>query len=119
LIALKWADIDFENLQIDVNRSVVHQVVGNCKTEASQKPVPLDSSVCRRSLLWKQSSAYNQPEHCVFASRWMKGRQPLWPDSLLKRWIQPARNAWGITKRIGWHTFRHTYSTLLRATEKT
>jgi len=22
----------------------------------------------------------------------------------------------GITKRVGWHTFRHTYSTLLRAT---
>ena len=21
----------------------------------------------------------------------------------------------GITKRVGWHTFRHTYSTLLRA----
>jgi integrase len=23
----------------------------------------------------------------------------------------------GITKRIGWHTFRHTYSTLLRSTD--
>ena len=115
LIGLKWADIDFENLQIDVNRSVVHQVVGNCKTEASQKPVPLDSSVAEDLWLWKQSSAYNQPEDWVFASPWMKGRQPLWPDSLLKRWIQPAAKRVGITKRVGWHTFRHTYSTLLRA----
>jgi integrase len=45
LIGLKWDDIDFENLQVNVIRSVVHQVVGNCKTEASQKPVPLDASV--------------------------------------------------------------------------
>src|SRR5713226_5039026 len=45
LIGLKWSDIDFENLQINVIRSVVHQVVGNCKTEASQKPVPLEASV--------------------------------------------------------------------------
>ncbi len=45
LIGLKWSDIDFEKLQINVTRSVVHQVVGNCKTEASQKPVPLEASV--------------------------------------------------------------------------
>jgi len=29
--------------------------------------------------------------------------------------IKPAARRIGITKRIGWHTFRHTYSTLLRA----
>lgn len=36
LAGLKWQDIDFENLQIDVQRSVVDQVVGLCKTEASR-----------------------------------------------------------------------------------
>jgi integrase len=115
LIGLKWSDIDFENLQINVTRSVVHQVVGNCKTEASQKPVPLESSVGEDLWLWKQSSPYNRPNDWVFASPWTKGKQPLWPDSLLKRWIQPAAKRVGITKRVGWHTFRHTYSTLLRA----
>ena len=51
----------------------------------------------------------------MFASPWTKRKQPLWPDSLLRRWIQPAAKRVGITKRLGWHTFRHTYSTLLRA----
>ena len=29
--------------------------------------------------------------------------------------IQPAARRLGITKRIGWHTFRRTYTTLLHA----
>ena len=115
LIGLKWMDIDFEKLQINVTRSVVHQVVGNCKTEASQKPVPLEATVAEDLWLWKQSSPYNRPEDWVFASPWTKGKQPLWPDSLLKHWIQPVAKRVGITKRLGWHTFRHMYSTLLRA----
>ena len=33
----------------------------------------------------------------------------------MKRCIKPvARNA-GITKNIGWHTFRHSFGTLLKA----
>lgn len=29
--------------------------------------------------------------------------------------MKPAVTRAGITKRVGWHTFRHSYSTLLRA----
>jgi integrase len=42
LLALKWRDIEFENLQIIVQRSIYGNVAGNCKTEASKKPVPMD-----------------------------------------------------------------------------
>ena len=34
---------------------------------------------------------------------------------VLKRYLQPAAERAGIAKRVGWHTFRHTFSTLLRA----
>jgi site-specific recombinase XerD len=33
----------------------------------------------------------------------------------MRRDIRPVAEKLGITKRIGWHTFRHTYSTLLLA----
>jgi len=115
LIGLKWSDVDFEKLQINVTRSVVHQVVGRCKTEASQKPVPLDPVVAEDLWFWKQTTRYNTPEDWVFASETMNGKQPLWPDSLLSRRIKPAARKVGIEKRVGWHTFRHTYSTLLKA----
>jgi integrase len=32
----------------------------------------------------------------------------------MRKQIHPAIEKLGITKRIGWHTFRHSYSTLLR-----
>jgi len=38
LLALRWCDVDFENLELRVTRSIWHQVLGNCKTEASAKP---------------------------------------------------------------------------------
>src|SRR5260370_36770443 len=41
LLALKWRDIEFENLQIIVQRSIYGNVVGNCNTESSKKPVPM------------------------------------------------------------------------------
>ena len=44
-----------------------------------------------------------------------KGREPFWPNTLLRKVISPAAVRAGVKKRIGWHTFRHTYSTMLIA----
>jgi integrase len=45
----------------------------------------------------------------------MNGTQRYWLENLMRRYVWPAAKRAKITKRIGWHTFRHTYSTLLRA----
>jgi integrase len=115
LLALKWEDIDFERLQIDVRRSIYLNVVGNCKTEASRKPVPLDLTLAAELWSWKQDSVYRQPQDWVFASPHSRGRNPYWPDILLSRVIRPAALRAGIRKHIGWHTFRHSFSTMLMA----
>ncbi|MGI9069682.1 MAG: tyrosine-type recombinase/integrase [Pyrinomonadaceae bacterium] len=44
-----------------------------------------------------------------------KGKSSRRPDVVLTKVIQPAARRAGIKKRIGWHTFRHTYSTTLVA----
>lgn len=115
LLALRWRDVDFENLELNVTRSIWHQVIGHCKTEASAKPVPLDAYMADDLRRWRRQSAYAQDDDYVFASETMKGKQPYWPDNLMKRHIRPAATANGIHKRIGWHTFRHTFGTLLKA----
>jgi integrase len=115
LLALRWSDVDFENLELNVTRSIWHQVVGNCKTEASAKPVPMDSYMAEDLLRWRRQSDYASDDDYVFASETMKGKQPYWPDNLMKRHIRPVARANGINKNIGWHTFRHSFGTLLKA----
>jgi site-specific recombinase XerD len=52
----------------------------------------------------------------LFASVRLNGAKPLSPDSLLKRSIRPALKRAGIVgKQIGWHNFRHSLATNLRA----
>jgi integrase len=45
IFGLKWGDIDFAQRAMSVTRSIAYGVVGPCKTESSQKPVPLHSTV--------------------------------------------------------------------------
>jgi integrase len=115
LLALKWQDLNFESLEINLSRGVVHQVVGALKTEASQKPLPLDKELASSLLEWRRLSPFDQETDWIFASPEMKGEQPYWPENLLRRHIRPAAKRCGIHKTIGWHTFRHSYATLLKA----
>src|ERR1035437_4651765 len=41
--------------------------------------------------------------------------KPYWPDETLKRHVLPAAKRAGITKKIGWHSFRRTLATLLQS----
>jgi integrase len=115
LFGLKWGDIDFAEGQMHVTRSIVYGVVGPCKTEASQKPVPIHSILAETLLHWRKGVRYTSEEDWVFASNRYRGRRPYWGQAILRKYIRPAAQRVGIQKRFGWHTFRHTYSTLLRS----
>jgi integrase len=116
LFALQWKDVDFEAKQIHVNRSIVQNVIGICKTESSQKPVPVHEHLLEALRQWRAVTPYRASESWVFASRLNQGRWPYLAQEIMRRHIRPAARRLGIAKRIGWHTFRHTYSTLLRST---
>jgi len=120
LTGIPWGDIDFANLLIDVRRSVVDQVVGRCKTEASQKPVPIDEFTAQDLLAWYRVTSYREPGDWVFTSNShragkKRGKQPLWLQSIMRYHIEPVIRELGIDKRVSWHTFRRTYTTLLQA----
>jgi len=115
LLGLKWSDVDFEQFEIRIVRDVVNQRIEHCKTEASRKPIPIDVDIAEALWSWKLHSAYQQPNDWVFASPHRKGKQPYWPGSLYRTYLKPALEAIGITERVGWHTLRHTFGTLMKA----
>jgi integrase len=120
LAGLKWEDIDFKNLLVNVVRSVVDQRTGKCKTEASAKPVPIDEYTARDLLAWYRQTPYREPEDWVFATDSARagkkrGKQPLWLSKIMQYHIQPLVRKLGINKHVGWHTFRRTFTSLLTA----
>jgi len=114
LFALKWKDVDFAAKQATVTRSIVSQVVGICKTEASQKPVPLHESLAQALLEWRTHTSFRKREDWVFASPHSSGKHPYWAQAIMRYHIAPASRGIQLQKRVGWHTFRHTYSTMLK-----
>ena len=115
LFALKWGDINFSAGTMSVARSIVHGFVGPCKAEFSQKPVPIHPVVGEALIKWREQTSYREPQDWVFASRHSHGVQPYWGQTILQKHLRPAARELGIETRFGWHTFRHTYSTLLRS----
>ena len=115
LFGLKWEDIDFAEAEIRIVRSVVDQVEGPPKTHSSRRPIPMSSELAIALGNWRKQTEYAKPSDWVFASPLALGNQPYWPDAVLKRHILPAAQRAGITKRIGWHTFRRTLATLLQS----
>ena len=115
LFGMKWCDIDFAQHTMNVMRSIVYGVVGPCKTESSQKPVPIHPTVVDAFAKWREVCRYNKSDDWVFASRRHRGRKPKWGQAILRKYIRPVAQSVGIQKQFGWHTFRHTYSTLLRS----
>ena len=106
--------MDFIGGRIEITRSVVDQVVGKCKTEASKKPVVIDEHIAQALIAWRQESTYTAPDDWVWASLRKKGKQPLWLSTIMRYYIQPAVRRAG-QKTVGWHTFRHTFSSLVKS----
>jgi integrase len=120
LAGLRWGDFDFNNLTVAVIRSLVDQHVGKCKTEVSKKLMPLDPYTAEDVRTWYRETPYKAPSDYVWATDAKRagakrGRQPVWLGTVMRDHIQPIALKLGIKKRIGWHTFRHTFSTLLKA----
>jgi integrase len=93
------------------------QHVGKC--EVSQKTVPIDEYIAADLMEWYRETPYRAPTDWVFAADSnrpgrKRGKQPIWLCTVMSYHIQPIAKKLGITKRISWHTFRRTYSSILQ-----
>jgi len=80
----------------------------------------MDPYIAEDLLAWYEQTPYRAPSDYIWATdpkraRSKRGQQPVWLSTVMREHIQPIARKLGITKRIGWHTFRHTFSTLLKA----
>jgi len=113
LVGLQWGDFDWKNRYVMIRRGVVIGKVGDVKTRCSNKAIPLDPDLASTLSSYKQDKAPDAGEKdWVFPST--RTGNPWWPWTLQRDHLLPAGIRAGLG-RIGWHTFRHTYSTMLRA----
>jgi integrase len=62
LFALRRGDIDFSQGGMNVTRSIAYGIVGRCKTEASQKPVPVHPILAAALVDWRDRCKYREPD---------------------------------------------------------
>jgi integrase len=77
LSGVKWLDIDFKEKVLTPMRSIVKQHIGDVKTEASKKQIPLDDDLVAELLAWRKETPYAGDSDYVFASLKMKGKAVL------------------------------------------
>jgi integrase len=110
IMGLQSQDFNWEDLTVFIRRGVVNGRSGDTKTEASQKSLPIDLRLARSLQGLLKRKLHIDLQDWVFANN--DGR-PRGQQNILQRHLRPAALRAGIGK-IGWHTFRHSYSTMLR-----
>lgn len=113
ILGLQYGDIDWDKLEMYVQRAVVLGVVGRVKTKQSKGRMPLDPDLAELLLDYKLRTNPN-----ASATDWLfvnpdTGR-PWRPSHIQTKYIRPAGEK-VCGEGIGWHNFRHTFSTMLRA----
>ena len=104
---------------MNVTRSIVYGVVGPCKTESSQKPVPVHPVLADALIMWKTHSTYTKPNDWVFASKRHRGRKPYWGRAILRKYIRPVALRGGIQKRFGWpHVSTHILNSFAKCRDR-
>jgi integrase len=114
LAGLQWGDFDWASRQVHIQRGFVVGHVDEVKTANSNRNLPVHCALANLLLEYKAETAPEAADtDWLFPSPYGTGR-PRWPWTIQSRILLPTGIRIGLG-RIGWHTFRHSYSTLLRS----
>ena len=112
-LALRWEDVDWLGLRLNIRRGIVNQTVDDVKTEGSAKTFDLTQDLLDRIRAHKARAISSESGNWIFASPIRLGRLP-YSYSGVSREVQRAGVAAGIG-HLGTHSFRHTYRSWLDA----
>ncbi|PYX26233.1 MAG: hypothetical protein DMG82_02575 [Acidobacteria bacterium] len=110
-LALKWADVDWLNGTLRIERGIVQQIVDDVKTDDSRRTLTISDDLLEVLKVWKQTTQFSASEDWMFASPVQIGRLP-YSYTGVKQELQRAADAAGIG-HLRSHAFRHTYRTWL------
>jgi integrase len=110
---LQWQDVDFDELWLHLRRGIVRTVETKLKTEGSRRGVPLPPDLADLLRDWRRQTPHRADYDWVLASPETNGKNPIWLDMVLQNYIKPVLKRLGITKKVGWHTWRRSLATLL------
>jgi integrase len=114
ILGLRWTDFEHRDLTLNVRTSYVGKDEDETKTPESTEVIPLHSELADEIAMWKVKNVDHKTGdphfEWMFASA-ITGR-PYWRGILQQDHLEPAGNRAGIPG-LGWHSFRHTYRSML------
>ena len=110
LLALTWADLDWEEARLWVRRSVAKDgTMRQPKSRSSVRAVVLIPSLASALGSLRAASRFQEPSDLVFPSEL---GTPLDGDNMVRRHLKPTLRAAGLPD-LRFHDLRHCYATLL------
>lgn len=110
VLALRWDHLDLSKGTLLVQQGVVNGRIGRVKTEASQDEIPLDGAFVQALIEWRNK---NTSTGLVFESP--TTGKCFHASTVQQDYLKPVGECLGL-EGLGWHTFRHTYRSLLDET---
>ncbi|OXS77910.1 tyrosine-type recombinase/integrase [Domibacillus enclensis] len=119
VLALKWSDVDFENAEINIERSLVYDKEGfrfsKPKTKSSVRKIKVGDSLLTDLKRWKgQQNELKMIHRKIFVDHDLvfttETGKPIYPRTMTHMFNQIIKEA-GVPK-IRFHDLRHTHATL-------
>jgi len=117
ILALRWADIVWDEKRIRVCKRWAKGKDGETKTQASEGYVPLHPLLAEHLHAWHSATPHGKERDFVFPSLKCKGNVPLSASIFVADYLRPAAIAAGVPieegQRFGLHNLRHSLSNWL------
>ena len=89
-LGLTWKHIEWANNRIFIHQTFRRGEMQNrTKTRASNAPVPMCVALAAFLADWRQQTPYDKDEDFIFASAKLKGKQPLWGQTVNADFVKP------------------------------